>query len=75
MGKGHLRSLNSRYSSQFGSLVDPEEYDRSLEFLARNGVKVFLEQHREGASTFTGRSAYVHEPDRNVIELLDPADG
>ena len=56
-------------------LVEPEEYDRSLEFLAKNGVKVFLEQHRKGASTFTGRSAYLHDPDRNVIELLDPADG
>ena len=56
-------------------LVDPEEYDRSLEFLAQNGVKVFLEQHRKGASTFTGRSAYFHDPDRNVIELLDPTDG
>ena len=52
-------------------LVEPEEYDRSLEFLARNGVKVFLEQHRKGASTFTGRSAYFHDPDRNVIEIID----
>ncbi len=56
-------------------LVEPEEYDRSLEFLAENWVKVSLEQHREGDNTITGRSAYYQEPDRNVIELLDPTDG
>ena len=36
--------------------VTPEEYDRAKKF-------------RKG--TFQGRSAYFHDPDRNVIEIMD----
>ena len=53
----------------------PPAFTLPVKVLAQNGVEVFLEQHREGASTFTGRSAYFHDPDRNVIELLDPTNG
>lgn len=51
--------------------VDPEEYDRALEFLKGEGVNVFKTEERHGDATFTGRSAYFHDPDRNVIELHD----
>lgn len=50
--------------------VDPDEYDRSLAYLTGKGVKIFKEEKRE-KGVFTGRSAYFHDPDRNVIELLD----
>jgi len=50
--------------------VDPDEYDRSLNFLEGKGIRVFKEEKRE-KGVFTGRSAYFHDPDRNVIELLD----
>lgn len=50
--------------------VDPDEYDRSLGYLEGKGIRVFKEEKRE-KGVFTGRSAYFHDPDRNVIELLD----
>ena len=39
--------------------------------LKENGINVFKDEERHGDATFTGRSAYFHDPDRNVIELLD----
>jgi catechol 2,3-dioxygenase-like lactoylglutathione lyase family enzyme len=46
-----------------------EEYDRAKTFLASKGVKVFKEEDRR-TGTFQGRSAYFHDPDRNVIEIM-----
>lgn len=51
--------------------VDSDEYDRALVYLKENGINVFKDEKRQGDATFTGRSAYFHDPDRNVIELLD----
>lgn len=50
--------------------VTPEEYDKAKAFLAQKGVRVFKEEDRP-AGTFQGRSAYFHDPDRNVIEIID----
>ncbi|MBT5048968.1 MAG: VOC family protein [Rhodospirillaceae bacterium] len=51
--------------------VDSDEYDRALVYLKENDINVFKDEIRQGDATFTGRSAYFHDPDRNVIELLD----
>ena len=51
--------------------VDADEYDRAMVYLKENGIRVIKDEVRRGDSTFTGRSAYFHDPDRNVIELLD----
>lgn len=51
--------------------VDADEYDRALRYLDEKGVRVFKVEERHGDATFTGRSAYFHDPDRNVIELHD----
>jgi catechol 2,3-dioxygenase-like lactoylglutathione lyase family enzyme len=51
--------------------VDSDEYDRALVYLKENDIRVFKDEERHGDATFTGRSAYFHDPDRNVIELLD----
>lgn len=51
--------------------VDADEYDRAVKYLEENGVRVFKEEERHGDATFTGRSAYFHDPDRNVLELHD----
>jgi catechol 2,3-dioxygenase-like lactoylglutathione lyase family enzyme len=59
-----------RHEIHHAFYVDPDEYDRSLKYLEGKGVKVFKEEQRE-KGVFTGRSAYFHDPDRNVIELLD----
>ena len=50
--------------------VTPEEYDRAKTFLASKGIKIFKEEIRD-SGTFRGRSAYFHDPDRNVIEIID----
>ena len=46
------------------------EYDRAKKFLAENNIRIFKEEDRP-TGTFQGRSAYFHDPDRNVIEIID----
>lgn len=48
------------------------DYDAALTALAAAGVRVFLEESRD-RGTFQGRSAYFHDPDGNVIEIIDLA--
>ncbi len=50
--------------------VSAEEYDRAKEFLASKNIRIFKEEDRR-SGTFHGRSAYFHDPDRNVIEIID----
>jgi catechol 2,3-dioxygenase-like lactoylglutathione lyase family enzyme len=50
--------------------VSPEEYDKARAFLSEKGIRIFKEENRDGG-TFHGRSAYFHDPDRNVIEIID----
>ncbi|MFM2130290.1 MAG: hypothetical protein RL477_1836 [Pseudomonadota bacterium] len=51
--------------------VDAAEYDRAKKYLEGKGVKIILDEERHGDATFTGRSLYFWDPDRNVIELHD----
>jgi catechol 2,3-dioxygenase-like lactoylglutathione lyase family enzyme len=50
--------------------VTPEEYDRAKKFLTDKGIPLVKEEDRR-KGTFQGRSAYFHDPDRNVIEIMD----
>ncbi len=50
--------------------VTPEEFDRAKIWLAENNIRIFKEEDRP-AGTFQGRSAYFHDPDRNVLEIID----
>jgi catechol 2,3-dioxygenase-like lactoylglutathione lyase family enzyme len=50
--------------------VTPDEYDRAKNFLAEKGIPIIKEEDRQ-SGTFQGRSAYFHDPDRNVIEIMD----
>jgi catechol 2,3-dioxygenase-like lactoylglutathione lyase family enzyme len=45
-------------------------YDEAKAFLASKGIRIIKEEHRT-QGTFQGRSAYFHDPDRNVIEIID----
>jgi catechol 2,3-dioxygenase-like lactoylglutathione lyase family enzyme len=47
-----------------------ENYDAMKKLLDEKGIRVFKEENREHG-TFRGRSAYFHDPDRNVIEIMD----
>lgn len=50
--------------------VSSEEYERAKYWLASQGVRIFKEEDRANG-VFQGRSAYFHDPDRNVIEIID----
>jgi catechol 2,3-dioxygenase-like lactoylglutathione lyase family enzyme len=50
--------------------VSAAEYDRAKTYLAERGVRIFKEEERH-SGTFHGRSAYFHDPDRNVLEIID----
>ena len=51
--------------------VDADEYDRAIDFLKEKDVRIIKDEERHGDATFTGRSVYFHDPDRNVLELHD----
>ncbi len=53
-----------------GFLVDQDKYDEALALLRAGGVNVIHEEFRE-QGVFPGRQVYFHDPDRNVLELLD----
>jgi catechol 2,3-dioxygenase-like lactoylglutathione lyase family enzyme len=50
--------------------VTAQDYDAAKAFLAQNGIHIFKEEDRR-SGTFQGRSAYFHDPDRNVLEIID----
>jgi catechol 2,3-dioxygenase-like lactoylglutathione lyase family enzyme len=50
--------------------VAPQDYERAKAFLAESGIRIFKEEDRR-SGTFRGRSAYFHDPDRNVLEIID----
>lgn len=49
--------------------VDGTEYKEALDFLKSKGIKVLRDEERR-KGTFHGYSAYFHDPDRNVIEII-----
>jgi len=51
-----------------------ENYDSAKQTLAAHDVRIFKEEDRR-SGTFHGRSAYFHDPDRNVIEIMDLVSG
>ncbi len=51
-----------------------ENYDSAKQTLAAQNVRIFKEEDRR-SGTFHGRSAYFHDPDRNVIEIMDLVKG
>ena len=66
---------DDRHEIHTAFYVDSDEYDRALKFLDEQGIRVFKTEERESGATFTGRSAYFHDPDRNVLELHDSNKG
>jgi glyoxylase I family protein len=50
--------------------LTPEAYEEALKTLPERGVEIFKQEDRK-AGMFVGRSAYIRDPDGNVIELID----
>src|ERR1700732_4310761 len=49
--------------------VTPKVYHETLKLLPAKGVEIFKEEDRR-AGVFVGRSAYIRDPDGNVIEFI-----
>jgi len=59
-----------RHEIHSAFVVTPQVYDDALQSLPKKGVEIFKqEDRREGV--FVGRSAYIRDPDGNVIEFID----
>jgi catechol 2,3-dioxygenase-like lactoylglutathione lyase family enzyme len=50
--------------------VTPQVYEETLKLLPAKGVEVFKQEDRQ-QGVFIGRSAYIRDPDGNVIEFID----
>jgi catechol 2,3-dioxygenase-like lactoylglutathione lyase family enzyme len=50
--------------------VTPQVYEQILQELPENGVEIFKQEDRK-VGVFVGRSAYIRDPDGNVIEFID----
>jgi catechol 2,3-dioxygenase-like lactoylglutathione lyase family enzyme len=50
--------------------VTPQTYEEVLKLLPAKGVEIFKQEDR-CVGVFVGRSAYVRDPDGNVIEFID----
>jgi len=50
--------------------MTPQAYDDALKILPGKGVEIFKQEDRR-VGVFVGRSAYIRDPDGNVIEFID----
>jgi catechol 2,3-dioxygenase-like lactoylglutathione lyase family enzyme len=50
--------------------VSPQTYEDTIKALPAKGVEIFKEEDRQ-SGVFVGRSAYIRDPDGNVIEFID----
>ena len=50
--------------------MTPENYDEALKILPSKGIEIFKQEDRR-VGIFVGRSAYIRDPDNNVIEFID----
>lgn len=51
-------------------IVESDAYRSSLDFLKNNGVEILYEEDRQGGAV-NGPRAYFHDPDGNVLEIID----
>ena len=63
-------NAGNRHEIHSAFRVTPQVYDAALKLLPSKGVEIFKEENRE-SGVFVGRSAYVRDPDGNVIEFID----
>jgi catechol 2,3-dioxygenase-like lactoylglutathione lyase family enzyme len=63
-------NVGNRHEIHSAFLMTPRAYDEALKILPEKGIEIFKEEDRR-AGVFVGRSAYIRDPDNNVIELID----
>ena len=63
-------NAGNRHEIHSAFRVTPQAYDEALKILPGKGIEIFKQEDRR-AGVFVGRSAYIHDPDSNVIEFID----
>ncbi|MGH7246771.1 MAG: VOC family protein [Pseudomonadota bacterium] len=63
-------NVGNRHEIHSAFRMTPQAYDEALRVLSANGIEIFKQEERR-AGVFVGRSAYIHDPDGNVIEFID----
>ena len=51
-------------------IVAEEEYEIAKDQLGANGINIFFEEDRQGGAV-NGPRAYFHDPDGNVLEIIN----
>jgi catechol 2,3-dioxygenase-like lactoylglutathione lyase family enzyme len=63
-------NADGRHEIHSAFRLTPQAYENVLRTLPSKGVEIFKEEDRR-AGVFVGRSAYIRDPDGNVIEFID----
>ena len=63
-------NVGDRHEIHSAFRLTPQAYDEALRALPARGVEIFKQEDRR-TGVFVGRSAYLRDPDNNVIELID----
>ena len=63
-------NVGDRHEIHSAFRLTTQAYDDALKILPQKGVAIFKEEHRS-TGVFVGRSAYIRDPDNNVIEFID----
>ena len=63
-------NVGDRHEIHSAFRLTPQAYDEALRALPARGIEIFKQEDRR-TGVFVGRSAYLRDPDNNVIELID----
>ena len=63
-------NVGDRHEIHSAFRMTPSGYDEALRILPAQGIEIFKQEDRR-VGVFVGRSAYIRDPDNNVIELID----
>ena len=63
-------NVGDRHEIHSAFRMTPHGYDEALRILPAQVVEIFKQEDRR-VGVFVGRSAYIRDPDNNVIELID----
>lgn len=64
------RNAGNRHEIHSAFRVTPQTYEDTIKRLPEKGVAIFKEEDRQ-SGVFVGRSAYIRDPDGNVLEFID----
>jgi len=65
-------NADNRHEIHSAFRMTPQAYDDALRLLPAKGIEIFKQEDRR-VGVFVGRSAYIRDPDGNVIEFIDLA--